>query len=392
MTDRQLKVLYIDYNMFGKAAIISSFEELGCKVLVDDCPLYLGEDTEETRIQLTKRISDLEDGIVFTSNYYPVISDICERFGIKYVSWTYDSPRVALYDRSISNVCNYAFVFDSNEYRRLKKQGIDRVFYMPLGVDVESINRIEVNDEDRIKFGADVSLVASLYNEEHNLYDRLRGRIDEYSGGYLDAVIEAQRHIYGGCILEESLEDEIIDNMYAAMPYESEYGSYADLKYIYANYFLARKTATYQRMDFIKAVSDRFLMKVYSPGNLQSIPKVKHMGTVDYDTDMNKVFQMSKINLNITLPSIRSGIPLRALDIMGAGGFLLTDYRPDFEGLFEAGVDYVYYTSIDDAISKIEYYLLNEDERIEIAENGRRKIEMGFKYVDRIQDMLDIVL
>ena len=77
------------------------------------------------------------------------------------------------------------------------------------------------------------------------------------------------------------------------------------------------------------------------------------MGTVDYSTDMNKVFKLSKINLNITLPSIRSGIPLRALDIMGAGGFLLTDYRMDFSDVIEPGIDMVCYTSIEDAVSKI---------------------------------------
>ena len=45
---------------------------------------------------------------------------------------------------------------------------------------------------------------------------------------------------------------------------------------------------------------------------------------------MPLVFQNSKINLNITLRSIKNGIPLRAIDIMGAGGFLLTNYQNDF--------------------------------------------------------------
>ena len=38
------------------------------------------------------------------------------------------------------------------------------------------------------------------------------------------------------------------------------------------------------------------------------------------------MFANSKVNLNITLRNIKTGIPLRALDIMGAGGFLLTNY------------------------------------------------------------------
>lgn len=54
------------------------------------------------------------------------------------------------------------------------------------------------------------------------------------------------------------------------------------------------------------------------------------MGAVDYYEVMPHVFKQSKINLNITLRSIQSGMPLRAWDIMGAGGFLLSNYQADF--------------------------------------------------------------
>ena len=44
---------------------------------------------------------------------------------------------------------------------------------------------------------------------------------------------------------------------------------------------------------------------------------------------MPYVFRNSRINLNITLRSIKSGIPLRCMDIYGAGGFLLSNYQTD---------------------------------------------------------------
>ena len=105
---------------------------------------------------------------------------------------------------------------------------------------------------------------------------------------------------------------------------------------------------------------------------------------------MNKVFRLSKINLNITLPSIHTGIPLRAMDIMGAGGFLLSNWQADFEGLFENGVDYAAFTSLDEALYQIEYYLEHEDERVYIAENARQKMREGFDVVRLLQQMLEI--
>ena len=384
------RLLYIDYNMFGKNDIIEAFSSMGYEVTTIDSPLIHGENSEKTSEMIEDEISKGYE-LVFTSNYYPAVSNICQRYKVKYISWTYDSPRISLYDASINNSCNYAFVFDSEECKALRDKGITRINYMPLGVNTKRIDSLEITSKDKELFSADVSLVASLYNEEHNLYDRLYERIDDYYKGYIDAVVDAQRNVFGAFFLEESLTDEVLKALYNAMPYGYDKNNYSDNRYIYANYFLARKTATYQRKDLIQAISQRYRMKVYTPGDISDIPSAIHMGTVDYDTDMNKVFRLSKINLNITLPSIKTGIPLRALDIMGAGGFLLTDYRADMEGLLEPGVDYEYYTSIDDALDKISYYLAHEDERRMIAENGRKKVELELTYSARIRDMLDII-
>lgn len=386
-----MKVLYIDYNMIGKGDIIDAFNRLGYTVKEVKYPLIYGESSDEYRNAIYNELNDSTFDIVFTSNYYPLVSEVCNLLGVIYVSWTYDSPRIALYDASIDNSVNYAFVFDSYEYYKLKSMGVDTVYYMPLATNTDRIKSLKINDEDRNAFEADVSFVASLYNEEHNLYDRLYARLDDYTKGYLDAVLQAQGNIYGGCIIEDSLDDDIINNIYKAMPYPIANRSYASLKYVYANYFIARKAATFQRIEFMNRVSEKYITKVYTGGDLSEFPNIMHMGTVDYATDMYKVFKLSKININITLPSIRTGIPLRIIDIMGAGGFVLTDYREDFEGLFEAGTDYVYYTSINDAIDKIEYYLKHENERHMIASNAQKKVEQNFSYIVKIKKMLDVI-
>ena len=66
-------------------------------------------------------------------------------------------------------------------------------------------------------------------------------------------------------------------------------------------------------------------------------------------------------------------MPLRAIDIMGAGGFLLTNYQSDFLKDFVPGEDMGMYDSVEDCISKCEYYLKHEDERKSIALNGYKK-------------------
>ena len=103
------------------------------------------------------------------------------------------------------------------------------------------------------------------------------------------------------------------------------------------------------------------------------------------------IFRYSRINLNITLRSIRTGIPLRAFEIIGSGGFLLTNYQEDFLDYFEPGVDYVYYVSYDDLLEKIEYYLTHEEERAQIARNGYEKVKKYHTYKNRFDEMVKIM-
>ena len=118
---------------------------------------------------------------------------------------------------------------------------------------------------------------------------------------------------------------------------------------------------------------------------------IKNMGEVHYMYEMPLVFKYSKINLNITLRSIRNGIPLRAIDIMGAGGFLLTNYQNDFAMHFVDGEDYVSYSDREDMLDKIKYYLEHEDERRAIAENGCRKVREEHTYTQRLSEIIGTI-
>ena len=115
------------------------------------------------------------------------------------------------------------------------------------------------------------------------------------------------------------------------------------------------------------------------------------MGPVDYYEEMPYVFANSKINLNITLRSIKSGIPLRAMDIMGAGGFLLTNFQSDFLDYFVPGEDFVYYDSQEDLLNKIDYFLSHEKEREEISKNGQERVRNEHNYFTFFEKIFDII-
>ena len=65
---------------------------------------------------------------VFSVNYIPVLSKVCQRTGVRYISWSVDSPLATIYSKTITNPCNYFFTFDkvqaeeSEYYRCIYKE------------------------------------------------------------------------------------------------------------------------------------------------------------------------------------------------------------------------------------------------------------------------------
>jgi len=104
------------------------------------------------------------------------------------------------------------------------------------------------------------------------------------------------------------------------------------------------------------------------------------MGTVEYYSEMPKVFKLSDININTTFKNIKTGIPLRCLDIMGCGGLLLTNYQRDFDEHFKDGENIAIFNSIGEAYEKCEFYLNNDEARKRVARNGHDTVKEHYTY------------
>lgn len=426
-----MNILWIDWNSFGKEDIISVFREMGHRIV--RMPMEAGNYRLDPRYKhaVKERIKKEDCDLVFSSNYFPVVSDACKDTKIPYVAWCYDSPMILLYHKSIVNPCNYIFVFDSAQYFALRGKGVNTVYYMPMAVNGTRLQKLvgepwkahgnTLSQADIRKYGADVSFVGAMYNEKHNLYDRMAENLDAYTKAYLEGVMAAQRLVYGQFFLEEVLDDSIIETMQNALRFETTKDGFETEQYVYANYFLCRKMAELDRHEILEKISTHgirqgamanrnltadigdtgqmsnvgakkaYQVKLYTGKETPELPYVTQMGPVDYTYEMPKVFAASKVNLNITLRSIVSGIPLRAMDIMGAGGFLLTNYQEDFLRHFVPGEDFVFYESVEDLQDKLAYYLQHDKERKEIAANGCKKVRAEHTYQKRLEEMLAIV-
>ena len=349
---------------------------------------------------IEEKIRGTHYDMVFTVNYFPLISNVCERTGVKYISWTCANPLISMYHESVFHACNYIFTFDKTNYLEFRGMGVKHIWYLPLAVDTERMDALlgapeeagrwkAAQDPEMRKYRGDVAFVGSLY--ERNSYDKIKNRLPEYLRGYFDAVMEAQLNISGANIVEPMLTTNILEQLQEYFQLEKSEGSFSDLGLIFQTTVLGFKIAEIERRRALIELSKHYRVNVYSNSDVSDLLRIQYCGSVDYWSEMPKVFRMSKINLNFTIPNIKSGIPLRIWDVLGCGGFLLTNYQAEIPYYFKEGEDLVCFDGLEDLCEKVGYYLEHEEERKRIAWNGYHKVREKHSYIERIHTILDTV-
>ena len=381
-----MRILMYRWKAYNYRDIEQTFKLLGHTV--DNIEQELGsyDVSPEFERVIEAKLHENRYDMVFTVNYFPLISNTCMRVGVKYVSWTCDNPLISMYHESVFNSCNYIFTFDKTNYLEFREMGVKHIWYLPLAVDVERLDAVIDNAKDLAKYRADVAFVGSLY--ERNSYDKLKHKLPEYLRGYFDAVMEAQLNISGANIVEPMLTADILEQLQEYFQLEKSEGSFSDLGLIFQTTVLGFKIAEIERRRALIELSKHYKVNVYSNSDVSDLLRIQYCGSVDYWSELPKVFYASKINLNFTIPNIKSGIPLRVWDVLGAGGFLLTNYQAEIPYYFEEGKDLVCFDGVDDLREKVGYYLGHEEERCAIAQHGYEKVKTTHNYIERIRTML----
>lgn len=391
-----MKILYGEWGSVCDPDMKSALKALGHEVLA--FPVFCKDYNHEEGFE--KELSGLlkQGEMVFTFNYFPIISKVCERENVLYACWVYDSPHLTLYSRTVKNSCNRIFLFDRGLYEERKREVPEGFwFYLPLSPHVGEAD-LQPGLESRGML-REVSFVGSLYTE-NNFYDQI-SYLPAYVKGYVEGVMEAQLRIYGLYFVRQSMTEEVCRKFRECARFDlgEEYEVEADR--IVADVFLSRKLAAMERQRLLFAAADVACLSLYTGSPAEELKNglsetgknnLKVCKTVDYQREMPFVFRTSRINLNISLRTIETGMPLRALDILGAGGFLLSNYQSELSEYFKEGEEFACFADEKDMKDKIAYYLQHEEERKQVAANGRKKALELFSYEKQAGRLMDCVI
>lgn len=330
--------------------------------------------------QFRQKLKDCNYDKVFSVNFSPLISTICQEFAIPYISWVYDSPIHIRNLQPMKNQCNTIYFFDRIQAEEYCKEGVNSK-HMPLAADVNVFeNIINKNAWESIY---DISFLGNLYQTEYHYF---MSPLDDYLKGYMEGIIKAQMNLYGAYLIPELVDDALLNKMNKIYRQVATDGFQMEKRQL--EFLLAQESTGRERYTALALLSNHMKVDVYSGSEDERLSNVQFHGYADYETVMPSVFASSKINLNISLKCIPSGIPLRGIEVMACKGFLLSNYQPELCEYFVVGEECEIYTSMEELYEKAEFYLRNEEIRDTIASRGFEKIKRDFTFTDRIKKML----
>lgn len=393
------KVLVVVWNSYNNDDVIKGIVSLGfeCDFLDMRGKMHNDDKYADDMSRFLKE-HRREFCFVYSTNYYSFLAVACHRNNIDYIAWTYDSPWGMGNPDYWKYDTTHVFIFDSDEAEYYNNAGYKNFFYLPLAVDTDRYDSIELSEEDCRRFGAQGSFVGRLYNDRLQEYLQT---LDDYKRGFFNGVIDYNTGIYDSYGIEDIFARDLSEWLnipeFVHAVYEGENktpdpvpAETIDAVLNRTNYLTSLAVSNKERLILISLLSKRWDFKLFSSQTHSVLESVNECGTVFYETEMPKVFKASNINLNVTVKCIKAGIPLRCLDIMGCGGFLLSNYQRNFDDHFRDGENVALFHSFEEACDKFKYYTEHDSERLKVAQKGYETVKKYYNFKTQLTKAIEL--
>lgn len=387
-----MNMIFYRYNSVCEPDYIDAFKGMGINVIEDDDGMDNSLNISSKIHKIGELIADYAPLFIFSINYFPFISIICDKLGVIYMAETVDCPVFEIYHNSIRNKNNRLFLFDYAQYLSIKDYNSEGTFYLPLGSPIERNSRL-LGDENTYLY--DISFIGSLYNEKDpflslkirsdkkmNLTDLMEKQIQNSSFGidYINSNLRLED------IEDVNFKESLFDNADMVINLDQS---------VFINNYLTYHMAYLERTKILNSLASEMgdgVVHLFTRSSTDRIdPRiVKHDG-VKTLTEMPFVFRQSKININTTMRSIQTGISQRVWDILSCRGFVLTNYQPEIEEYFEIGKHIETYENEEELREKVKYYLEHDEEREKIARLGFEEVRQKHTIIMRTISMIKAV-
>lgn len=368
----------------GHEVMLYSEEPVIATMLDDDVVRALTDSIKEQKVDLLMSVHFVMSAAL--ASYYTKI---------RYTAILWDAPYTEIYNVLGRMEHIWVSTFDRIDRDRLLAGGICHVLYQPLCVDVEEMTDWNREIQETLQGGYihDISFVGRLY--ENNLYDDNFAQIPVNLYPYFNGIFEDAAFKWDGVNrVYGEMSEEILQYMQMVNPDFpiSNNQDIPDTRW-FEIYFLIRKIANIERIATLNVLAEQYSVTFYTDSKYDEtiLQNVEVKPPVYYGKAASLVYAGSKINLNISLKGIEGGTSLRIMDVMSAGGFVLSSYCAETAEIFAEDKEIVMFKTPEELIEKVDFYLTHDKEREQIAKAGQRKVLNCYTYEKKLKELMDWV-
>jgi spore maturation protein CgeB len=329
---------------------------------------------------LIKRLIEFRPDCIFTNNHAAfdnmgLLSKILDQFSIPCISWFVDSP-IFIFEDAEPQKSKYlhVFVWEKSYVKRLKMLGFANVIYLPLATSKDFLEEKVISKKYIKRFSCDVAFVGNTNTDHSNLLLH-RGKFKEQEMDLAKKAIDYQ--IMYPNIEMRSILSEMDNGSFSKL---SEYN-----KILLECYSVLQATANF-RDKVVSILAKNFNFKVFGDIKWKEIYPSHYFGEVDYYRELHYLYKYAKIVVNTTSFQMNTAVNQRVYDIFLCDGFLVSDYREDYDLLFGKNMIPTFRTT-KEMIEVVQYYLQHEEERKEKIENIKSIIKSKHRYIHRIEEL-----
>lgn len=390
-----MNILYLKNTRGYHIDLLEVLIKRGHTLLIEEIPdkdeILLQQLAENKDYSLMPKLESNNWDIVFSLDYYPCISMICKSMNKYYVSWNLEPPFSNLYSSSVANPTNLIFTADKWLAQSFNLGGIEHIFYLPEGVNLDRCNRVKANQTNH-ESKMDCSFIGDMQNHSWQSLFQTQHLLDA-TLGYLDGLLASQNFVYGRDFYTNTLPAYLYKDLLENSKIRMRSDSVQNVQEYFADQVFYPKTTAVDRIIAVKALTQATSVNLYTDDMDFEYENVINHGVLPYEKRLEAI-ENSHINVSITPRGFKDGIYGHALQIMGMGGFLITDYRPALEEEFVPGEDFIIYDDMLHLAGSAIRYLNHIDERVKMTESALAKIkekhllEHRIEFIEKQMEML----
>ncbi len=322
-----------------------------------------------------------------------VLMDLIEKLQMPLISWFLDNPHLILTESNKHNSkFLHIFTWDLDNLASLKAEGMENVYYLPLGTDSIRFNPKNINKAVPKTWKNNVSFVGNsmLYKVESSFTKSGLNQAENSSGLWKTFLELSEDFIYSPL--------QSVDDFFRTQTTTDKILFYEQYKKLQPAEKLAlatgitREATRLYRQNCLENLFDHQPLLVGDDGWKTIFKDEKRKwfwhDAINYYSELPFFYPHSKINFNCTSMQMKNASNQRVLDVPATNSFIITDFREQMQPMFEIGKEIICFTEQAEIPELVKYYLAHESERKKISEAGYKRVISCHTWKHRLLEII----